>query len=58
MSKSKNTAKAFLDSQRTPSAVAQAARLRNGAGVHADQKRKADPKAIRKNKDYKDRSNW
>lgn len=55
----KNTAaKNLLDSHRTPSAVAQAARLRGGAGVHADQKRKADPKAIRKDKDYKDRSNW
>jgi len=58
MSKSKNTGKALVDSHRTPSAVATAARLRGGAGVHADQRRKADPKAIRKNKDYKDRSNW
>lgn len=55
MRKTKN----IIDSQpRTGSPVAVAARLRGGAGIHADQRRKADPKTIRKDRSYRDLRNW
>jgi hypothetical protein len=47
-SKPKNT------DHKLPSAVALSARLATGAGVHADQRRKADPKQLRRDKSYKD----
>jgi hypothetical protein len=37
-----------------PSGVLLQARLRGGAGVHADQRRRSDPKAIRRDKSYRE----
>ena len=37
----------------TPSALLRSAFMRSGAGVHKDQKKKADPKQLRRDKSYK-----
>jgi hypothetical protein len=37
-----------------PSGVLAQARLRGGAGVHTDQRRKSDPKQTRRDKTYKE----
>ena len=38
---------------KTPSKILLQALQASGAGVHSDQRRKADPKAIRRDKSYK-----
>jgi hypothetical protein len=42
--------------QKTRNVIAVAAHQRGGAGVHADQKRRNCPKALRRDKSY--RSGW
>lgn len=48
MKKPKNT------QPKVASPITQAMIQRGGSGIHADQRRKADPKAIRRDKSYKD----
>jgi hypothetical protein len=43
---------------RTASPVAVAAQLRGGAGVHADQKRRKNSRADRRDRSYRDLGNW
>lgn len=48
------TKKTSLDSQpKVRSFIAMDSKLNRAAGVHADQRRKADPKQIRRDKSYK-----
>lgn len=51
MSKNRRT---IPQEQRTRSAVAVSAKLRSGAGVHADQHRKSDARQLRRDKAYRD----
>ena len=48
----------FGQQPKTASPVAVAAKLRGGAGVHADQKVRSDHRRARRDRSYRDPSNW
>lgn len=63
MSRTKHSTKrikavAATEGIKVPSMLVRAMKLRGGAGVHADQRKRADPHVLRRDRSYKEKEHW